>query len=158
VADVLQAYLSMTEEATLLQLLPKLISHILHLHLLCNAIVTTSRKPCIIWTAHLADQWQTKFVNKQSFKTHQKRESVDVTSAHTKLPPAVLHTAVDMGNVSASHTQYKHVSLHVLVACGIGKPIRDRGYLVAGQLLCQPLYHTLGMPCQGWEPHPWQGC
>jgi len=53
----------MTEEATLLQLLPKLISHILHLHLLClasghaicNAIVTTSHKPCTAWTAQLGD-------------------------------------------------------------------------------------------------------
>ena len=73
---------------------------------------------------------------------------------HTELQPAVLHTAVDLGNESASHTQYKRMSLHVHVATGIGKPIRDETRLVAGQLLCQPLYHTLGMPCQGWEPQP----
>ena len=77
---------------------------------------------------------------------------------HTELQPAVLHTALGVGNESASHTQYKPMSLYVLVASGIGRPIRNRSYLVAGQLLCQPLYHTLGMPCQGWEPQPWQGC
>ena len=73
---------------------------------------------------------------------------------HVELQLAVLHTAVDLGNESASRTQYKHMSWHVPVGSEIGKTFGTGFTSSLGSSSASPSAIHWGCPVRAGNRNP----